>query len=149
MEVATDTFPDRARSARGKSTQKSKVGNATTLLPTTDGRSVWARIMRETYSALINVYLGGAESETQRLIARRISTLEAELVFLEDQFAAIRAKGGEPDMMRLDLYGRLADRQRRLANPLGWQRTPREVTPTLSDLLREDQSRHMHEVDHG
>ena len=60
----------------------------------------------------------------------------------------IRAAGGEPDPATVDLYGRLADRQRRLADPLGWQRTPRDVTPSLSDLLREDHARHMHEVDH-
>jgi hypothetical protein len=104
--------------------------------------------MRDTYAGLL-VHCGGADvvSETQRLIARRISTLEAELVFLEDKFAAIRAAGGEPDMAQLDLYGRLADRQRRLADPLGWSRTPHDVTPTLNDLLREDHARH--EVDHG
>jgi hypothetical protein len=68
-------------------------------------------------------------SETQRLIARRVSTLEAELVFLEDKLASIRAAGDEPDAATLDLYGRLADRQRRLADPLGWQRTSRDITP--------------------
>jgi hypothetical protein len=35
------------------------------------------------------------------------------------------------------------------ADPLGWQRTPRDVTPTLSELLREDHALHMHKVDHG
>jgi hypothetical protein len=135
MEIAADTLPDRSRSARGKSTQKSKVGNATTLLPMTDGRSIWARLMRETFKGLL-VHCGGADvvSETQRIIARRVSTLEAELVFMEDGFAATRAAGGEPDPFMLDLYGRLADRQRRLADPLGWQRTPRNVT-TLAEYL--------------
>jgi hypothetical protein len=61
------------------------------------------------------------------LVARRISTLEAELVFLEDKFAATRAGGGGADMAQLDLYGRLADRQRRLADLLGWRRTPLDV----------------------
>ena len=135
MEIAADMLPDRSRSARGKSTQKSKVGNNTTLLPTTDGRSIWARLMRETFKGLL-IHCGGDDvvCETQRLIARRISTLEAELVFMEDQFAAIRAAGGEPDPATIDLYGRLADRQRRLADPLGWSRTARDVSPTLHEI---------------
>jgi hypothetical protein len=68
-------------------------------------------------------------------MARRISTLEAELVFLEDKFAAIRAAEGEPDASTLDLYGRLADRQRRLADPLGWHRTARPIGPSLSTII--------------
>jgi hypothetical protein len=75
----------------------------------------------------LQVHCNGHMSETQRLIARRVSTLEAELVFLEDKFAKARAEGGEPDASTLDLYGRPADRQRRLAEPLGWQRQPKDV----------------------
>jgi hypothetical protein len=91
--------------------------------------------MRETFECLL-VHCGGADvvSETQRLIARRIGTLEAELVFIEDKLASIRAAGGEPDPATVDLYGRLADRQRRLADPLGWSRTARDVTPTLHEI---------------
>jgi hypothetical protein len=148
VEVASSqvasTQPKRLHTAEARrKSGRSRIANGSgNLLPTTDGRSLWARIMRDTYSALINVHLGGADmaSETQRLIARRIATLEAELIFLEDKFAAVRAAGGEPDMMRLDLYGRLADRQRRLADPLGWQRTAREVVPTLDQYLRQRQS---------
>jgi hypothetical protein len=101
-----------------------------------DGRSTWARLFRDTYSALA-VHCGGLDrlSETRRLAARRVATLEAELVHLEDKFATARAAGGEPDPAMLDLYGRLADRQRRLAEPLGWERTARDVTPTLAEYL--------------
>ena len=78
------------------------------------------QIRRDTYNAIINSHLGGPDmvSETQSLMARRVGTLEAELIFIEDKFASIRAAGGEPDMATLELYGRLADRQRRLADPL-------------------------------
>jgi hypothetical protein len=76
----------------------------------------------------------GEVSETRRLAARRVSVLESELVFLENKFAQLRAAGGEPDMQELDLYGRLADRQRRLSEPLGWNRTARDITAnTLFD----------------
>jgi hypothetical protein len=92
--------------------------------------------MRETFECLL-IHCGGegVVSETQRLVARRIGTLEAELVFIEDKLASIRAVGGEPEERLIDLYGRLADRQRRLADPLGWHRTPRNVTPSLRDQL--------------
>ena len=61
-------------------------------------------------------------------MARRLGTLEAELVFMEDRLAAIRAAGDEPDPTLIDLYGRTADRQRRLAEPLGWHRAQREIS---------------------
>jgi hypothetical protein len=118
---------------------RSKIANGGgSMLPTTDGRSLWARIRRDTYRSIVAM-LGGADmvSETQALMARRVGTLEAELVHIEDQFARVRAEGGEPDIAKLDLYGRLADRQRRLADPLGWHRIQRTVT-TFGDLMLAD-----------
>ena len=49
--------------------------------------------MRETFSALI-AHCGGADtvSEPQRMVARRIATLEAVLVYLEDDFATAYAE---------------------------------------------------------
>jgi hypothetical protein len=141
VEVASDqvegTQPARLHTpeARRKSGRSRIANGGGSMLPTTDGRSLWARIRRDTYRAIVQM-CGGAVSETQALMARRVGTLEAELVFIEDKFAAIRAAGGEPDVATLDLYGRLADRQRRLAtDSLGWRRTPRDVTPTLSEYL--------------
>ena len=127
--------------ARRKSGRSRIVNGGGSMLPTTDGRSLWARIRRDTYRAIVGM-CGGVDmvSETQSLMARRVGTLEAELGFIEDKFAAIRAAGGEPDASTLDLYGRLADRQRRLADPLGWSRMPRDVTPTLDQYLRQKQS---------
>jgi hypothetical protein len=133
---------------RRKKHGRTRITNGNQLLPSVSGASLWARLMRDTYLALIDQHLSGMASETQQLICRRIAVLEAELIHLEDRFAVIRAEGGEPDMAHLDLYGRLADRQRRLADPLGWSRTPHDVTPSLSDLLREEHSARQ-EVDHG
>jgi hypothetical protein len=124
--------------ARRKAGRSKIANNSGSMLPTTDGRSLWARIRRDTYHAIVDSMLGGADqcSETQMLMARRVGTLEAELIHMEDEFAATRAAGGKPDPATVDLYGRLADRQRRLADPLGWQRTPRDITvPTVEDYL--------------
>jgi hypothetical protein len=136
-EIVPRSSPDHSRTVRKKSRQGSKIGNGSSLLPRTDGRSLWARLMRATFQNL-EAHCHGALSETQRLAARRVSTLEAELVFLEDKFAQARAEGREPEIAKLELYGRLADRQRRLADPLGWQRTARDIT-TLGEIIRQDQ----------
>ena len=120
--------------------RKSRITNGSTLLPTASGCSVWARLMRDVLGNL-TAHAGGADmlSETQRLAARRISVLEAELIYLENEIALARQEGRDPDPNKLDLYGRLADRQRRIAGEaLGWQRTQRNVTPTLGELLRQD-----------
>jgi hypothetical protein len=119
-------------SQRGKSVPKrgkSRLASGQTLLPTASGCSPWARLTKDILRALVG-HCGGADtiSETQKLAARRVSVLEAELVFLEDGFALAREHGGEPEPHVLDLYGRLADRQRRLSEPLGWRRAQREVT---------------------
>ena len=101
-----------------------------------DGRSPWARLTRDTFTSLLSHCGGLSEvSETRRLAARRVSVLESELVFLENKFAQLRSAGGEPDSEQLDLYGRLADRQRRLSESLGWDRRQRDVTPSLEQYI--------------
>ena len=113
-----------------KPTFRSRITTGSSLLPSVDGRSTWARIMRDTYHAML-AHAGGADylSETKRLMARRIAACEAELVHLEDRFASQRAEGNEPDTSDLDLYGRLCGQQRRCLETLGWERTARDVTP--------------------
>ena len=114
---------------------RSRVINGNRTVPLSDGRGLWARLMRDTFRNL-EVHVGGEFTETQRLMARRIATLEAELCFYEDQFAQARIEGREPDPNKVELYGRLADRQRRLAeSALGWLRTPRDLNPTLDGYL--------------
>jgi hypothetical protein len=123
--------PAKARVARNR------VTNGTTLLPTVDGRSGWARLMRDTYHAVIS-HCGGdsAISELERMAARRIGALEAELVYLEDKFASIRAAGGEPAADTLDLYSRVSNTHRRCCESIGWRRRSRNITPmTLSQYV--------------
>ena len=92
--------------------------------------------MRDVRDALY-VHLGGEDhiSETQRLVVRRVSTFEAEMIFLEDKFAQIRHAGGEPERDDLILYNTLANGQRRFLEALGWQRMPHDVTPSLRQYL--------------
>jgi len=135
VEIPSTSPPDATPVAKHSSrTTCSRVTNGSRIVPLSDGRSLWCRLVKDTLRGL-QVHCGGSLSETQRLMARRVSTLEAELVYLEDQFAQARADGHEPDPLKVELYGRLADRQRRLAEAaLGWQPTPRDVTPTLDEI---------------
>ena len=92
--------------------------------------------MRDTYRAVIQHCGGdGAISELERMAARRIGALEAELVHMESRFGTIRAEGGEPDAMSLDLYSRLSNTQRRHCESVGWLRRQRDVTPSLREYL--------------
>jgi hypothetical protein len=145
-EIASDqvsgTQPARLHTAEARrKSGRSRIANgAGTMLPMQDGRSLWARIRKDTYRALV-VHCGGDQqiSETQSLLSRRVATLEAELLYYEDQFAQIRAEGGVPDPQTVDLYGRLADRQRRLAGEaVGWRRTPRDLNEGFGDAWRAD-----------
>lgn len=117
----------------------SAISSGSTLLPSVDGRSVWARLMKDTYNAIVLTHLGDNASELERLAARRISTLEAELVHIEAQLAALRVAGKEPEPGLIDLYSRISNTQRRLAESLGWQRRQRAVVGdvTLADMWGE------------
>ena len=123
---------------RRKSKGASRIGNGSTLLPSVDGRSIWARLLRDCYGALIG-HCGGDQgiSETQRMQARRASALEAELVYIEDRIASLRAQGAEPPAADLQLYCTLSNAQRRHCEALGWERTARDITPLREQLLEQ------------
>jgi hypothetical protein len=56
-------------------------------------------------------------------------------VYLEDKIAAARAAGEEPPSSTIDLYTRVANGQRRHCEALGWKRTPRDITPSISAYI--------------
>jgi hypothetical protein len=111
-----------------RSAGRMRITNGTDLLPHVDGRSVWARLMRDTLDMMV-AHCGGADviPDTKRLTARRIAALETELIYLEDKFARIRRDGAEPHPNDLDLYGRLANGQRRHLEAIGMERQAREI----------------------
>lgn len=115
---------------------RSRLTNGRDLLPGTDCRQLWARLMRDVIASMMN-HLGGADrvSEPQRMLSRRVAAFEAELIFLEDKFARTRAEGHEPKVHDLDLYSRMASAQRRHLEAIGLQRVPRDVTPDLGEYL--------------
>lgn len=106
-------------SNRADGRASSRVSTGRILLPTNDGRSVWARIMRDTMRSLI-AHCGDAITEPQRIACRRIAALEAELIAIEDRIAGIRRKRKEPAVSLLAIYSTLSAQQLRLSKQVGW-----------------------------
>jgi hypothetical protein len=114
---------------------RSRITNGNALLPGVDGRSVWARRCRDVIDLHISD-LGGADnvSEAEKSIVRRCAALTVELEHLEFMFAT--AGSATPD--QLDLYQRTANSLRRHLETIGLERRPRDVGPTLGEMLRAD-----------
>jgi len=113
-----------------KACGRARITNGKRLLPTAHARSVWARIMGDTFAAIL-AHIGGPDqaTEPQRLTARRVAVLETEMLFQEDKLARLRQDGKEPDGDMLTLYAALGNAQRRHLEAIGYQRVPRDITP--------------------
>ena len=133
---------DSPTSATRPPATRSRVTNGRQLLPAVDGRSIWARRMRDLMELHLDD-LGGAEntSEAERSIVRRVAVIETELEYQEAQFAELRQAGKNPSEKMLDLYSRLAGNLRRLLESIGIERRVRNITPSVSDWI-EQQGNH-------
>ena len=114
-----------------KSSGKSRISNGTGLLPGVDGRSTWARRLRDLI-ALHTADLGGEEavSAAEASIIRRAATLTVELERLELVFASTDARPED-----LDLYQRMSNTLRRHLETTGLKRVPRDVTPSVTEYI--------------
>jgi hypothetical protein len=124
---------DSAATVATKPQARSRVSNGSALLAGVDGRSTWARRLRD----LIELHvadLGGDDniSEAERAIVRRAAVLITELERMECSFALSE---GAPDIATLDAYQRAAGNLRRLLESVGLERRARDVTPTLRTYL--------------
>jgi hypothetical protein len=128
------------------SRQRSRVTNGSILIAGVDQRSPWVRRCKDVIAAHLSD-LGGADntSAAERSIIRRAAVLTTELEVLEVRFAKV----GEASAADLEVYQRCSNSLRRLLEAIGLQRRPREVGPTLSDLLIEQQQRETNEVADG
>jgi len=112
---------------------RSRISNGSQLLAGVDGRSTWARRLRDLIELHTNDLGGDANiSEAERAIIRRASVLIVELERMETDFALAN---GAPNIATLDAYQRAAGNLRRLLEALGLQRRARDVTPKLSQYL--------------
>jgi hypothetical protein len=116
---------------------RNRVSNGSALFAdaTADGRSSWARRLRDLI-ALHYSDLGGADivSVAEQSIIRRVATITVELELLETKFAR-SGKGASAN--DLDLYVRAAGNLKRLLEAVGLKRVARDVTPTLVDIARD------------
>jgi hypothetical protein len=138
VEVTSRSRSNRLKIGRQKDAQKSRITNGSALLPGIDGRSAWVRRAKDVIAAHLSD-MGGEDntSAAERSIIRRASVLTVELERLEAKFAL----AGEANTADLDVYARVAGNLRRLLEAVGLQRRPRDVGPTLGELMREDVDR--------
>ena len=118
-----------------KPAYRSAVTNGRRMFVVKDHRGAWARRFRDIVAEVIND-LGGADllSEGQKQLVRRCATIAIACEKMEGEAAA----GHDID---LETFGQLTDRLGRCFNRLGLKRQTRDVTPSLGDILREDQQR--------
>src|SRR5262249_30135299 len=92
-----------------------------------DGK--WARRFRDVLAEIVSAR-GGADllSEGQRQLARRAATISIACERMEGEAAA-----GTP--IDLEAYGKLTDRLGRTFQRLGLERKPRDVGPSLADII--------------
>ena len=118
---------------------RSKITNGAALFDEgVDGRGAWPRRLRDLL-ALHIADLGGEAmvSAAERSIIRRVSTITVELELLEKKFA-LKGTGAAADDLTLYFTG--SNTLKRLLEAVGLKRVARDITPTLSDLLSEDQA---------
>jgi hypothetical protein len=122
---------DHAAVPRVSTTNRSRITNGSAILEGIDGRSAPARRFRDVLAEIVND-LGGADrlSEGQRQLARRCSMLSVECEKIESE-------GVQGKPIDLDAYGALTDRLGRAFQRLGLKRVPRDITPTLGQILSE------------
>ena len=114
---------------------RSAVTNHKDLLPGLDGRSASARRYRDLVNAFV-ADMGGLEccSEIRLGLVRRLAATTVQAEMLE----ARMVNGEAIDISQLCT---LASTTVRLSQRLGLERKQRDVTPSLSDLIRADQNR--------
>jgi hypothetical protein len=128
-----------AAQATMKSKGRSKMTNARfagkvtsrSLFLDGDGRSPWSRRYRDLV-ALFADDAGGLSTLTELKLSliRRAAALVVECERLENALA----DGKEID---IDLLARMSSHVRRISETIGLERAKRDVTPSLSDILRE------------
>jgi hypothetical protein len=111
---------------------RARLTNHRDLLPGVDGRSPGARRFRD----LVNAFIadqGGEEncSEVKLGLVRRLAAASVLVEMLE-----VRVVAGEP--IDVSEFCNLASTTVRLAQRIGINRVAKNITPTLSDLLRQD-----------
>jgi hypothetical protein len=135
MESGPETASGKPAGSRQPGVRKpafrSRVSNGRDVLPGVDGRSLIARRYHDICSA-IAVDQGGVEllSEARLQLVRRF----AAAAVLAEQMEARLANGETIDIAQ---HALLASTLVRVGQRIGIDRIPRDVSPSLADVLRE------------
>jgi hypothetical protein len=118
--------------AETKPTHRSAMTNGSIVLPGVDGRSTWARRLRDLIALHVSDMGGDDAISTAELsIIRRAATLTVELERLEAKFAT----AGQAEAGELALYTTTSNTLKRLLEAVGLRRRPRDVTPDLHHYI--------------
>jgi hypothetical protein len=136
MEPVQNSKPRRKRTDLSVKKLRSAITNGSCVLLAVDHRTAPMRRLRD----LIMLHesdLGGADfiSAAERSLVRRASVIELQLELLEHRFAEA---GGEATASQLMDYQRATGALRRILESLGLQRRPRDVTPSLDQVISEE-----------
>ncbi len=136
MEVASP--PSRATSgaASPRRDHRSAVTNGKRLHVVAPGDTKWSRRFRDVLSEIISDLGHDGLSEGQRQLARRCATIAIACERMEGEAAAGAA-------IDLEQYGMMTDQLGRCFARLGdsgLRRVPRDVTPSLHDIMNEHHS---------
>jgi hypothetical protein len=114
-----------------KSHARSRISNGHDVLPNVDGRSIIARRYRDITTAIL-ADQGGADvcSESRTQLIRRF----AAAAVLAEQLESRLANGEQVD---INEHATLSSTLVRLAQRIGIDRIPRDISPTLSDIAAE------------
>ena len=133
MKTPLDSSADRVFVERRPSKQRSRLSNGTKLLPDLDGRSAMARRFKDITSAVLTDQGGAAQCSESRLqLVRRF----AAAAVLAERMEARLANGEEINIAE---HGLLCSTLVRIAQRIGINRVPRDVSLTLADILRENE----------
>jgi hypothetical protein len=112
---------------------RSAVTNGARLFVEGSGTSAWSRRYADLIAGHVGD-MGGRDmiSEAQFSLIKRASCIEVELEVLEGRLS-------QGELVDLDCFGRGASHLRRILETLGLERKPKDIGPTLGDLIREDQ----------
>jgi hypothetical protein len=127
---ATGTSPGRPKLSPRSVTNRSRISNGKEILPGIDQRLAIARRYRDLVAQIVSDQ-GGVDrcSETRMQLIRRF----ASGAVLAEALEARLARGENVDISE---YALLSSTLVRLANRIGIERVARDISPTLSDILR-------------
>jgi hypothetical protein len=110
---------------------RSRVTNGKALFVAGDGRSPWARRLRDIIEAHV-LDQGGADllTEGKRALIRRASALTVELERIEGRFSTDTARESD-----FGAYTTGANTLRRLLESIGLERIARDITPDANSYL--------------